>query len=89
MDDLREEDKIAEDDHPFIIAEEIDESQVEEKAEIKLNVEGCEFLPEELRIFDVPEVMTSPNQEQYFHIKDDEEDDIGKRGQYEEEISTF
>ena len=34
MDDLREEDKIAEDDHPFIIAEEIDESQVEEKAEI-------------------------------------------------------
>lgn len=34
MDDLREEDQIAEDDHPLIIAEEVDEGEVEEQSKI-------------------------------------------------------
>ena len=34
MDDLREEDQIAEYDHPLIIAEEVDESEVEEQSKI-------------------------------------------------------
>ena len=55
----------------------------------KLDVEGRELLPEELRILDVPEVMASPNQEKNFHIEDDEEDDVGERGQDEEEIAAF
>ena len=34
MDDLREKDQIAEDDHPLIIAEEVDEGEVEEQSKI-------------------------------------------------------
>ena len=37
MDDLRDEEHIAEDDHPLVIAEEVNESQIEKQAEIYIS----------------------------------------------------
>lgn len=34
MDDLRDEDEISENDHPLVIAEEVDEGQVEKEPEV-------------------------------------------------------
>ena len=34
MDDLGEEDEVAEDNHPLVVAEEVDQSEVEEEAEV-------------------------------------------------------
>ena len=55
----------------------------------KLDVEGCKLLPEELWILDVSEVVAPPDQEEDFHVKYYEENDIGQGRQDEEEISTF
>ncbi len=35
------------------------------------------------------DVLASPNQEQHFHIKDDKDYNIGKRGQNKEQVSTL
>ena len=55
----------------------------------KLDVEGCQLLPEELWILDVSEVVAPPDQEEDLHVEDYEENDIGQGGQDKEEISTF
>ena len=34
MNDLREEDEVAEDDHPFVVAEEVNEGEVEEESQV-------------------------------------------------------
>jgi len=33
--------------------------------------------------------VAPPDQEEYFHVKDDEKDDVGQGGQDEEEIATL
>ena len=42
-----------------------------------------------LGIFHGSEVMASPDEEEHFHVEDDEEDDVGECGYDKEEISTL
>lgn len=55
----------------------------------ELDVEGGEFLAEELGVLDVAEVVAPPDQEEDLHIKDYEEDDVGQGGKDEEQIAAL
>jgi hypothetical protein len=89
MYDLRNKEEVSEKNEPFIIVEEVGKSKVDEEAKIKLYVESSEFFPNELGIIHVYNVLAPPNKEQHLHVKDNKDDDVGKGGQDEEEISTF
>lgn len=54
-----------------------------------MNVEGSEFLPQNLWLIDIPEVVTPPDEEQHFHVEDDEEDDVGQGRQDKKEIAAL
>jgi hypothetical protein len=89
VDNLRKKDEIPEDDHPFIICEEVGESQVDEESEVELDVESCEFLPDELRVIHVGDVLAPPHEEQHLHIEDDEDHDIRQRREDEEKVPAL
>ena len=55
----------------------------------ELDVEGGEFLAEELGILDVAKVVAPPDQEEDLHVEDYEEDDVGQGGQDEEQIAAL
>lgn len=73
----------------MVITEEVGEGEVEEEAKIKLYVEGSEFLPNQLGVVHVYDVLASPDQEQHLHVEDNEDHDVGERRHDEEQISTL
>ena len=89
MDYLREEGEVAQDDQPELVAEEVGQGEVEEKTQVELDVEGSQFLPQQLGVLYVGDVVRPPHQEQHLHIEDNEQHDVGQCRQDEEEISAL
>ena len=89
VDDLGEQSEVAQKNKPELVAEEVVENEVEEEAEVELDIEGSEFFPEELGVFDVGDVVTAPHQEQHLHVENDEEHDVGEGGQDEVEVAAL
>ena len=89
MNDLGDQSEVAQIYQPELVAEKVGEGEVEEEAEVELDIEGSEFFPEELGVFDVDDVVTAPHQEEHLHVKNYEKYDVGEGGQDEVEVAAL
>ena len=89
MDDLWEEGEVTEEDQPELVAKEVGKGEIEEEAEIELDVEGGKLFPKELGVFDIGDVVTAPHQEQHFHVEYYEKHDVGQGRQNEVEVAAL
>ena len=88
VDQLWEEYEGPQQDHPFLIGKEVGEREVDEQAQVKLYVEWSQFLADELWVLQIVDILAAPDEEEHFHVEDDEEHDVGEWRQDEEEVTA-